>query len=165
LPGGWGTGRAAVEVEVVVDIDRAVDVVFAFVATPENASRYSALVLEARRTSIGPMAVGSSAALRCRSLGRAFELHGHVREYVPNRRFALETTAGPCQLQVDVKFEPRGEGTRLTSLVRGRTLGLFRLADSLVRTIAQTQIRDATAALKALLEGEAQLTAEGGLTA
>ena len=157
--------RAAVEVEVVIDIDREVDAVFAFVAAPENATRFSSVVVEARRTSTGPIAAGSSATLRCQTLGRAFELQGRVRRYVPNRRFVLETTAGPYHLEVDVTFAPRAGGTRLTSVVRGRSRGVLRFADSLLRTVATAQARQAVEALKEVVEREPPRTARRKLAA
>jgi hypothetical protein len=90
-----------------------------------------------------------------RFLGRSFESSSKYTVYVPNARFATETTSGPFHLEIDNTFEPVDGGTRLTSTYKGESRGFFRLAEPVVVRMAKRQFETATENLKELLEADA----------
>jgi hypothetical protein len=160
-------GSASAEAAVVLDVDRAVDEVFAFLERPENLPGYSTLVVAARRTSAGPIALGSTAALTCRVLGRQFELRGRVAAYSPNHRLVLQTTWGPGSLEAEVTFEQLEPGTRVRAVVRGCPRGFFRLVEPVLLRLARRHLASAARTVKSILEAEGptgQTLSSGGRT-
>lgn len=142
------------ELELVTLVERPVGEVFAFVVQPENVPRYSSMVVAAHRTSPGPIGLGSTATLGCQVLGHRFEMAGRVTVFERDRRFVTETVAGPFHLEARLAFEPAGRDTRITSVFRGESRGVLRLAEPLVLAIARRQFHVFAGALKALLDGE-----------
>lgn len=139
------------ELHLVTHVERPVEDVFDFVVQPENLPRYSSMVVAARRTSPGPIRLGSTATLGCRVLGHRFEMTGRVTEFEPCRRFATETMAGPFQLEARLAFEPDARGTLIASVFRGESRGVLRLADPVVLAVARAQFRAFAARLKTVL--------------
>lgn len=140
------------EFRTVVDVARPVEEVFAYVTQPENVPQYSPIVIEARRAKSGPIALGSTAILLCQVFGRRFELRGRVGAFAPNRKFVLETTSGPLEVEAELTFETIQGGTRITSVLRGRDGGLFQLAQPLLLGMASTRFRASARSLKTILE-------------
>jgi uncharacterized protein YndB with AHSA1/START domain len=143
------------EFEIVVVIDRPVKDVFAALVNVDRAPDWNPGVTEVRRTSDGPLEVGSTVVYVGRFLGRNFESPSKCTEYVAGEKFASKSASGPFYLEIANYLESVDEGTKLTTTYRGESKGFFRLAEAVVVRLAKKQFETATENLKALLEADA----------
>lgn len=136
-------------------IDRPLEEVFDYVADMRNASDYSAELVEARKTSNGPVGLGTTFAITAQILGRRLESNTEIVDYEPYRTFALEHDAGPLKAQDDrFTFERADGGTRVTHRVEAESGGLFRFADPVVSRLMRRQWETNMGVLKELLESQ-----------
>ncbi len=120
------------EFEIVTVINRPVAKVISAMEDFSRAPEWNPAVAEVRQREGGPLGVGSTVVYVGRFLGRGFESSSNYSAYVPNERFATETTSGPFHLEIDNTFEPVDGATRLTSLYKGESRGSFKLAEPVV---------------------------------
>jgi uncharacterized protein YndB with AHSA1/START domain len=130
--------------------------VFAVVADPANDARWAAAVADARRTSSGPLAVGTRFEQTVSLLGRRLELVGIVTEYDDGRRVAIapaDAGSGPLKYSAGTRtVEAVDGGARVTFGAHGRS-GLFGdRAEPLVRWAVGRAFRRALRDLKRALE-------------
>jgi quercetin dioxygenase-like cupin family protein/carbon monoxide dehydrogenase subunit G len=150
-------------IEQSVEIERPLEEVFAFVADPLNDERWTPAVEETRKTSEGPLGVGTTFESVFRLLGRRFEASFEIAEYEQNRKVVLKPpTSGPVQLRGTRSAEASPGGTRLTITVEGRSGGFFGVADPVFARLAQRPLKAALANLKSLLEAAPAEPAEPG---
>src|SRR6516165_2105424 len=109
---------------------------------------------QARITSDGPLAAGSTIVYRGTFLGRHYDTHVECTGLTENKHFATRTTSGPFYLETDAVLEPVAEGTRVTTTYRGepRVLQAGRAAR---RPAEQEALENAADNLRALLEDHA----------
>ena len=143
------------EFDIVTNIDRPQDQVFAFLVNFGRAAEWNPGLTQARKTSDGPLGVGTTLLYVGKFLGRSFESPSECTAYVANERFSTTTTSGPFHLEVDSTLQPVGAGTRLTTMYRGESRGFFRLAEAVIVRLTKKQFEAAAENLKALLEAEA----------
>jgi uncharacterized protein YndB with AHSA1/START domain len=143
------------EFEIVVAIDRPVTDVFAALVDVDRAPDWNPGVTEVRRTSDGPIEVGSTIVYVGRFLGRNFESPSKCTDYVAGKTFISRSASGPFDLEVANHLESVDGGTKLTTVYRGESKGFFRLAEPVVVRLAKKQFEAATENLKALLEADA----------
>jgi uncharacterized protein YndB with AHSA1/START domain len=143
------------EFEIVVVIDRPVRDVFAALVDVDRAPDWNPGVTEVRRTSDGPVEVGSTIVYVGRFLGRNFESSSKCTEYVAGKKFTSKSASGPFDLEVASYLESVEEGTKLTTVYRGESKGFFKLAEPVVVRLVKKQFETATENLKALLEADA----------
>ncbi len=137
-----------------VVIDRPVEPVFAFVSDLENDPPWSGAA-EMRRTSPGPVGIGTTFRQSDRLLGRRLELALRVVGYEPNRKITLTTTTKRLSLSGTRMVEPVGEdATRVTFVGGGRAGGLWRLAEPLLAAVGARRLRTQLGRLKRLLESQ-----------
>jgi uncharacterized protein YndB with AHSA1/START domain len=140
---------------VMVDIDRPVDEVFAFVADPANFPRWAgALVKESRQTSTGPVGVGTTFTQVNMLIGRRFVSEMRVVTHDPPRRFEYITTAGPIRFAGHYTFAAISSGTRFTSVDQSQVSGLLRYLQPILQPFAQHQIKVNLDRLKAVIESQ-----------
>jgi carbon monoxide dehydrogenase subunit G len=136
-----------------ITIERAPHDVFEFVSNLENVPRWNYAIVETRKASEGPVAVGTKYR-QVRSLPSRSEEMLEVTEFEPDRRFAFEGALGPFEGTMTYEFEEVGGSTRLTNGAALEARGLAKLA----APIASGRVRGAVAenleALKRLLEAE-----------
>lgn len=142
-------------IEVSTLVSKSIDEVFAFVSDQHNAVRWQSGLVEVRKTSDGPLGVGTRHAFVRKIMGRKVEAQNEYVEFSPGEKVAFKTVSGPLQLQASYLTVRTGEGTKLTcrmELVRGGGLsGLFH--PLIVRNITKQMTADFVA-LKALLESK-----------
>jgi uncharacterized protein YndB with AHSA1/START domain len=143
------------EFEIVVVIDRPVEDVFAALVDVDRAPDWNPGVTEVRRTSDGPIEVGTTIVYVGKFLGRDYESPSKCTEYVAGKQFTSKSASGPFDLEIANYLESVGEGTKLTTVYRGESKGFFRLAEPVVVRLAKKQFETATENLKALLEANA----------
>jgi uncharacterized protein YndB with AHSA1/START domain len=143
-----------VNVEIVVNIDRPVEEVFAYMCEVERFPEWNSMVDEVI-PSERPLRVGSTAHLKMRLLGRRIEATLEVTELEPNRRVVVKTGA-PISVTDTWAFEALGASrSRLTYGSVGETKGFFKLADPIVGRIVKKQLTAQLETLKELLEARA----------
>ncbi len=146
-----------IRIEASVVVNRPIEEVFAFVSDMANAPQWSAEVVEAKKTSEGPVGTGTTFTTAVKMLGRQLEGSVEILEYEPSRKFTLKTAAGPISIVSDVfAFEPVADGTKMTHVVEGETGGFFKLAEPVVARLMQRQWEANFAVLKELLEAQAE---------
>jgi uncharacterized protein YndB with AHSA1/START domain len=99
---------------VVVAIDRPIEQVFAFVANAETAPQWREEIVDVRRTTAGPIGVGTTYQARHIHLGERAASTLEITEYEPNRKVSFEGITGPSQFRDSYAFQSVGASTRVT---------------------------------------------------
>ena len=94
------------EFEVVTEIGRPAEEVFAVVQDVTKTPLWNPVVSEVRRTSEGPLGVGATMVYAGTFLGRSYEAPVACTGFAENKQFATATTGGPFLLEVDQIVEP-----------------------------------------------------------
>ena len=137
-----------------VVINRPLEEVFAFVSNLENDPKWQSGVLESKKTSEGPIGVGTTYRTVGQFLGRRIESEIEITEYELNRKVSGKSKSGPIRFESHNTYE-RVEGTRVTVEAEAEIGGFFKLAEPLVINAAKRQIEGDSATLKDLLEAHA----------
>ena len=134
-----------------VVIERSRHDVFEFVSNLENVPKWNYAIVATRKTSDGPVRVGTTYR-QIRSVPRRSEESLEITELEPDRIFAVHGGLGPFQATLTYEFEDVAGMTRLTNGADLEASGIMKLA----APIASSRIREAVAAnleaLKQLLE-------------
>ena len=136
-------------------INRPVEEVFAFGSNYENNSKWVSGVIEVKKTSEGPIGVGTTYRTVLTFLGRRIESEAECTEYEPNRSFAMKSTSGPFPVENQSTFERVEGGTRVTFSTVAEPGGFFKLAEPLLVSMVKRQFEADFAKLKDLLEAHA----------
>jgi uncharacterized membrane protein len=118
--------------EMSIVINRPIEEVFAVLANLENDIKWRSEWVETRKTSEGPIGVGSTFCLTGEFLGRRVPTIYKVIEYEPNRRAAWKAVSGPLPLKFQRTFEGVEGGTHFTIRYEAEVRGVFKLAMSLL---------------------------------
>jgi len=140
-----------IKAERTVVIDRPIEEVFAYVTDQTNTPKWQAGLLEVKRTTQGPIGVGTKHTLVRNFIGRRMEADNEYVAYEPHRLVTFRTTSGP-RLVASYLFDAVADGTRLTSRVELEGAGLFGLLEPVVGAGLRREMKAALPALKALLE-------------
>jgi carbon monoxide dehydrogenase subunit G len=136
-----------------ITIERSRHDVFEFLSDLENIPKWNFAIVETRKTSDGPVRVGTTYR-QVRSLPSRSEETLQVTELEPDRRFSVHGGLGPFEGTLSYEFEEIGGSTRLTNGADLEAHGIKRLAAPIV----SGRVRDAVASnletLKRLLEGK-----------
>ncbi|HEX2069451.1 MAG TPA: SRPBCC family protein [Actinomycetota bacterium] len=135
-----------------IQIDRPVEEVYSFAVRPENVPLWSAVPLQARKTSEGPVGIGTTASFVNTFLGRRVKADFEVIEFEPNVRFCSRTTSAPFPVRNTMTFERVGAGTRMTQTIEAESGGFFRVAEPVLHLVGERELRKSLANLKDLLE-------------
>jgi uncharacterized protein YndB with AHSA1/START domain len=141
-------------IEKSIVINRPVEEVFAFVAQGENWSQWAAELVETKKTSEGPLGVGTTYTHVAQMLGRRIENGYEVTEYEPNRKVSMKSTSGPVPAETSLTVESVEGGTKLALTVAAEIAGVFKLAEPLVARIMGRQQDANFANLRDLLEAQ-----------
>lgn len=135
----------AVHAEVVVDIDRSPEDVYAYLTDVSNLPKWQSGVYAARRE-------GSQIHESRHMLGRELNTTLEIEEEDPPRVFALRALNSPVPFSVRHELEPSGGGTRLTVTGEGDAGMLPGFAAGIMARRAEKQFRKDFERLKKLLE-------------
>jgi len=136
-------------------IMRPVAEVFAVLSNPENTPKWSSGSLESKKTSAGPMGVGTTTRSVSRFLGRRIESENEITEFEPNKKFASKSKSGPFPMEASMTFEPIEGGTRVNFTIEAEPSGFFKLAEPLIVSIAKRQFQSDLDNAKDLMEANA----------
>lgn len=135
----------AVHAEVVVDIDRTPEDVYAYLTDVSNLPKWQSGVHSARRE-------GSQIHESRHMLGRELNTTLEIEEEDPPNVFALRAVNSPVPFSVRHELEPSGGGTRLTVTGEGDAGLLPGFAAGIMARRAEKQFRKDFERLKRLLE-------------
>lgn len=136
-----------------IEIRRPPDVVFDYLATPENIPRWNYAISESRRVPAGPIRV-STRIQQHRTIPRPADEQLEVTELVPGRRLVLEGDLGPLHGTITYALEPTASGTLLTNDAELEASGALRLAAPLAAGRVRSAVADNLATLKGILESD-----------
>ena len=140
------------KIEHSIVIDRPLAEVFEYLTNIENHVKWRAGLVEAEKTSDGPIGVGSTGREVATFLGKRMETTFELTEFKPNSVMAFKSTSGPMPLQGRQTFEEVSGGTKVNFKIEGESGGLFKLAGPMLKGMASRQIETDFANLKDLLE-------------
>lgn len=135
----------------VITIDRPVKDVFAFLADFENTPRWNHAITETRKSTPGPVAVGTT-YLQRRHLPEPSEERFTVTAHEADRHLAIEGTLGPFPARVSYDLEPSGTATVVTNRVELAVTGPLRLVGGIAASRVKSAVAENLGALKRLLE-------------
>jgi uncharacterized protein YndB with AHSA1/START domain len=143
-----------IQVEKSIVIDRPAKDVFAYVSDQTIAPRWQRGLLEVRRTTDGPIGVGTRHTAVRTFMGRRLTLSNEYTRYEPDTLVVFEIL-GTMPGQASYIVEPVGrDRASLTSRIEMRPSGLFRLAEPLMAAGLRRDVEANLRALKGLLEAE-----------
>lgn len=135
----------------VVDIERPIEEVFAYLADFENIPAWNYAIVETQKTSDGPVGLGATYQ-QVRSLPSRSEETFEVADYRPHESLAISGTLGPFTGELRYRLQPTQSGTRLTNEVDLQPRGIAgivgQLGSSRVRAAVATNLNE----LKRILE-------------
>jgi uncharacterized protein YndB with AHSA1/START domain len=135
-----------------VTINRPVEEVFAYVTDTSNDPAWHTDILEARRTSEGPVGIGTTWHLRFKPAMGVSEGETEVVAFEPNRKEVQQGVMGPMQPTLTYLFEPADRGTRFTRRVQIKVSGVMRLMEPLMWLMTPRRNAGFVANLKRVLE-------------
>jgi len=91
-------------------IDRPIEEVFAYVGDQTNTPAWQSGLVEVRRTTEGPIGVGTKHTFVRTFLRRRLEADNEYVAYEPNKLIAFRTTSGPVRLEASYLFEATAAG-------------------------------------------------------
>ncbi|MGH8823885.1 MAG: SRPBCC family protein [Jiangellaceae bacterium] len=136
-----------------VVIHRRVEDVFAFLADFENVPRWNYAIVETRKTSAGPVGVGSTYR-QTRSVPNRTEETFVVARYEPGERLEIRGRLGPFPAVVSYVLESVAGSTRLQNSVELELRGPLRLAGPVVVARVKAAVAANLEVLKEMLEGD-----------
>lgn len=139
--------------EKTIFISRPQQEVFDYASDPANAHKWQSNIISVERTSAEPQGVGSTERWISRFLGRDIETTVQVTLWDPPNKTGGKSVSGPIPLEGEMKFEPEGNGTKVTQTGRVEAGGFFKLAEGLLKKQLERQFDTNLEALKLLLEG------------
>jgi len=141
--------------DVGITIKRPMEEVFAVLSDFSNGSKWASGAAEpARKTSDGPIGVGTTWHGVGKVAGRKIESDFEYTEFEPNRRIVMTITK-PFPMTSTVTFEPVAGGTHVSQTVVGEPGGFFKLAEPLAVTMSRRQFQNDLDNLRDLMEAHA----------
>jgi uncharacterized membrane protein len=140
------------KIETSIVVNRPLEEVFAFTTNLENQLKYQPRLLEAKKTSEGPIGVGTTWRLVGKVLGQRMEFEQQCTEYELNRKFAGRPRSGPFALEERRTYEQVEGGTRFNLTFDFQPRGFMKLAEPLLVSMLKRQAETDLMNLKKLME-------------
>jgi len=149
-----------IKIEKDLIIKRPIAEVFAFMTNSENDPQWQSGIEEVRKTSEGPIGVGTTFIEVNQMMGRRIESTIEYTEYEVNRKISLKSVSGPIPFKMTGTFERISDDeTRVALIGEGDVSGFFKLAEPLISGMFNKQMESNTAKLKKLLDAHAESAA------
>ena len=143
----------ATKLEANVVVNRPIEHVFAFLAAPENHTKFVPGLLEFKQTSPGPLwQVGAQIQGVRRLLGRRTSIRYELAEYEPNKKLGLMAFMGPSRFKGTYLLDPVRDATKVTFSLEFEIRGLMRLAQRFLVRMGKTSGTESLDNLKRMLE-------------
>jgi len=136
-----------------LDVDRPAAEVFAFVSDQVNAPLWQSGLHEVRRTTDGPIGVGTEHVFVRRFAGRRIESRNRFIEFESDRYVAFEIPDGTITGRASYLVEPNGDDRcHVTSTMQFNVNGWMRFAEPLLARVLERDSRRDEQTLKCHLE-------------
>ena len=153
-----------ITVEESIVIERPLEDVFAYVSDQTNAPRWQPGLLEVRRTTDGPIGVGTRHSVVRKLGGRTVTLSNEYTRYEPDKLVEFSFW-GSMPGRASYVVDPVGpDRTKVTGRVEMRLPGLLRVAEPLMALAVRRDMLAGAETLKGLLETNAGEGATDHLT-
>lgn len=133
-------------------IDRPQKDVFAFVANPNNMSKWNSAVVGLEQVTPGPVGTGTKFKSIGEMMGRRIEGEMQITTYEPDTKCGFQINAGPMQVNITLSFKTVGTGTKINLNAQGNPGGLFKLAEGVLAGRVKAMMEENLARLKTVLE-------------
>jgi hypothetical protein len=141
--------------ESTIVINRPIEEAFGFLSNLENDVKWRREWVDAKKTSEGPIGIGTRFSLFAELFGRQIPTVYGVIEYEPNRIAAWKAVSGPLPLTFRRTIERVEGGTRVTARYEAETRGFFKLIKPLVMSAGRRALEGDFPKLKELMEARA----------
>ncbi len=141
-----------VKVESRVEIDRRPADVFAFLADPDNWSKWLDGIIESKQQGPGGMKPGTRVDQVIKFLGRRFDTTAEVVDCHWGSRLIMKVISGPFPMTWTHTVAAADGGSAVTTTLQADPGRFFRLAGPLLKPVLQRHFNDDHTTLKALLE-------------
>jgi len=144
------------KVEVSIDIKRPFAEVHDFLDDSDNDPLWQSSVMESKRTTGGPIAVGTIYHVKAKFLGRLWEQDWEVIEHTGNEHYwKAKTTSGSLKMEAEMRYTDLSEGqTRVTRSLKVDIGHFFKLAEPVVERTIRREFETDFAILKDILENQ-----------
>ena len=136
-------------------IDKPMKDVFAFVANPNNMSKWNSAIVSLEQITPGAVGVGSKFKSVGEMMGRRIEGEMQVIAYEPDTKCGFQVNAGPMQMNMNLTFKTVGTGTKISLNAQGNPAGFFKLAEGMLAGRVKSMMEENLVRLKSVLEKEA----------
>jgi dehydrogenase/reductase SDR family protein 12 len=136
----------------VIEVSAPLAEAFAYVADFETAAEWDPGIVESRRTSAGPVGVGTTYDVVAEFRGKHQLFHYRVTEYVDGERLVLDGEGARATSLDTIVFEPTTAGTRIAYEAEFHLKGVYRLAEPFLGGTFRALGAKALAGLKSTLE-------------
>jgi uncharacterized protein YndB with AHSA1/START domain len=142
------------KIESITVISRPIEEVFAVVSNLENNPKWAPGFLEVKKTSQGPIGVGTTWRAVREGFGQRMETEVEVTEYAPYRK-CTHRGKSPFPGELQMTFENVDGGTRVHVRLEAEPGSFFKLAEPVLARMAKRNIEGNLANLKDLMEAHA----------
>jgi len=133
-------------------IDKPVKDVFAFVADPNNMSKWNSAVVSLEQVTPGDVGVGTKFKSTGEMMGRRIEGEMEITAYEPDTKCGFQVNAGPMQVNITLSFKTVGTGTKVSLNAQGNPAGFFKIAEGMMTGRVKSMMEENLARLKSQLE-------------
>ena len=137
-----------------VEINRAVEEVFAYATEIKNWPKWHETILEAEQTSAGDLGVGTTFRGKGSMEGRTAEFTGKMTEYDPYKRSRKIMDFGNFTNEDELIFDLIDGGTRFTLAYDVKVRGFAKLLSSRINKAIRKELAQAVSSLKGILEAQ-----------
>ena len=134
-------------------VDKPIKDVFAFVANPNNMSKWNSAVVSLEQITPGEVGVGTKFKSAGEVMGRRIDGEMQVTAYEPDTKCGFQVQAGPMQVNITLSFKTVGTGTKISLNAQGNPAGVFKLAEGVMVGRVKSMMEENLARLKSQLEG------------
>ena len=133
-------------------IDKPVKDVFAFVADPNNMSKWNSAVVSLEQVTPGDIGVGTKFKSTGEMMGRRIEGEMEITAYEPDTKCGFQVNAGPMQVNITLSFKTVGTGTKVSLNAQGNPADFFKIAEGMMTGRVKSMMEENLARLKSQLE-------------
>jgi len=145
-------GKIMINIDLGTLIDKPIKEVFAFVANPNNMSKWNSAVVSLEQITAGDVGVGTKFKSAGELMGRRIEGEMQVIAYEPDTKCGFQVNAGPMQVNLTLTFKTVGTGTKISLNAQGNPAGVFKLAEGVMAGRVKSMMEENLARLKSALE-------------
>jgi uncharacterized membrane protein len=128
--------------------------VFAVVSNHENYPKWDSSVIEVKKTSSGPIGLGTTWRSVSKRLGKRTESEWEIIEYELHRKITRQRKQG-IRERVQLTFESVGSGTRFAEIIEAEPGGFFKLVVPVLLPLVKREHEATLANLKERMEAQA----------